>query len=119
MVPSLGPPLLLGGVGEDGAVGHPDVVPDEAQELGALDELLDDVADVEEGLDLVVGGGVVRRPLLQEGNQVARQPEDLEKGSFRYDVCGNNFGRSPSPPSYQSTRIPESPFSDVVLCKRY
>ena len=87
--PSLGPPLLLGGVGEDGAVGHPDVVPDEAEELGALDELLDDAADVEEGLDFVVGGGVVRRTLLQEGNQVARQPEDLEEGSFRYDVCGN------------------------------
>ena len=83
MFSSLGPPLLLGGVGEDGAVGDPDVVTDEAEELGALDELLDDAADVEEGLDLVVGGGVVRRTLLQEGHQVARQPEDLEEGSFR------------------------------------
>ena len=72
MAPYLRPPLLLGGVGENGAVGHPDVVPDKAQELGALDKLLDDVADVEEALDLVVGGGVVGRPLLQEGHQVTR-----------------------------------------------
>ena len=54
-----------------------DAPPDESQELWVLDELLDDVADVEETLDVVVGGEVERRPLLQEGHQVARQPEHL------------------------------------------
>ena len=54
-----------------------DALPDEAEELWVLDELLDDVADVEETLDVVVRGEVERRTLLQEGHQVARQAQHL------------------------------------------